>query len=318
MSDWLGSHDYISPSMGQSFDNAEGIVDWYINKLTQHQGDDLGILALLTAISTKGTQFLDIIGKYSGDIDAKLAQTGDKNILIHDMKDNYHASQNIVIPVHGIDSLEFKAIYGGGTDDLYNGTYNQIVAKLAGIATNMTNNGVPAGATFINAYRTTIINRHNAQQQAIQLIADDIILARQLVAQLSTLINGGRGWLTFYYTGIASDYEPLVNVFFALNLLKNHATGHYQRIIPAASFRRMCIHIFKPGEMVELIIGAENCWISTALDADHPVQNGYNAIAGSHVTVNPSVFGDPTKKFIIATNESLTANTDVIFNIIKP
>ena len=65
---WQGSHDFITPSMKASPENAEGIVDYYLNKVTAHQGDNAGILALKNAVATKAGQFLDIRAKYSGDI----------------------------------------------------------------------------------------------------------------------------------------------------------------------------------------------------------------------------------------------------------
>jgi hypothetical protein len=314
---WLGSHDYITPSMNASMENAEGIVDYYLNKVTAHQGDNAGILALKNAVATKAGQFLDIRAKYSGDIGAKLAQTEDQNSIRGDMKDTLWEAFNLVIPINGKGTLGFNTIYANGTDELYNGKHLNMVAGLGGLSNLMNANGCAAAGTVISNYRTTIINRHTAQQTAIQLINDDVISEKQLVTDLSAIINQGRGYLIFNYGGTVG-YEASVNMYFPLNLLQSHPTGHYQRIIPAGSFRRMCIHIFKPGEMAELIVGDKDVWVSTAADADHPQPTGYYAIAGSHVTVNPSVFGDPAKKFIIATNLDLTDSTDLIFNIIKP
>jgi len=314
---WDGSHDFIKASMKYSMDNAEGIVDYYKNKVTQHQLDDPGILNLKNLVTPKAVQFIDLCGKYSGDVSGKLAQTSAKDVLIGDMRERMTAAKNIVIPVHGLGTLEYEIIYAGGLDDLYNGTYNQVIARLLGIANKMTLQSVPAAALYVNNYRTEIMNRHTSQQNDIQMITDDSILMKSLVVDLGRIINCGRGWLIFHFGGI-ENYETTVDSYFPLNLLRTHSTGHYQRIIPAAEFRRMCIHIFKPGERAELIVGDKDVWVSTAEDANHPQATGYHALAGSNVTIDPLLMGDPLKKYVIATNVDLTDSTDLIFNIIKP
>src|ERR1035437_645142 len=94
---WDGSHNFIKASMEYSFDNAEGIVDYYIIKLQQHEMDDPGLLNLLNLVSPKGQQFLTLCGKYQGDISAKLAQSSDKNVLVGDMQEKMTEGKNIVI-----------------------------------------------------------------------------------------------------------------------------------------------------------------------------------------------------------------------------
>jgi hypothetical protein len=314
---WQGGANIFIISMEASLENALNIVVYHLYILTARQGEGAGFLAMLNDFSPDALLFINAVGVLTGDKEAKVILTDAFESEFKDMPAKLDEIDSLVRLVWAVGTDEYNLIMGRTRDRFYQGAYEQRLAALEGMATEMTTQGVPDGATAALAYRTLIKNRRLTQSTRMDKVGTDNTSINALRDRLTAKLNKNRGWLIFNYAEQA-DFQKQINAFFPLNLLGDRSVkGHYQLITPKADFRKICIHQFKEGEMVEIIVGAANVWISMADDATLPMPLNYKAIALSHVTVDPSVFGDLTKKYVMATNTDLTTSSDIIFNIIK-
>jgi len=181
----------------------------------------------------------------------------------------------------------------------------------------MTNQNVPLGATAVSDYRTKIIDRDNKQHSRMDSVGQDSVKAGDFNQILTKKLYKNMGTLISQF-GDNDNCEEMVKKYFPLNLLGSRAEkGHYQLMVPKATFRRICIHQWKEGEMAEMSVTGADLWISTADNANNPVTSGFLLKNGQIIIINPDQFGDLNKKFMIATNISLTDSADLIFNIVQ-
>jgi len=315
---WKGGSNVFILSMEASLENALNIVVYHKNKLIARQGDGAGWMAMKDDFVPDADLFIELIGLITGDKESQTILTAAFESEFVDMPTKLDEIDSLVRLVHAVNSTEYNLIMGRTRDRFYDGSYEDRQAALLGIANEMHDQGVPDGETFALAYRTDIANKRLKQSTRITKVGTDSTSINTLRETLIRKLNKNRGWLFFNYA-MDNDCQKQINAMYPLNLLGDRSVkGHYQLIIPKSDFHKICIHEFKEGEKVEIVVGDADVWISTADNASSGITSGYLALAGTTVTVDPSVFGDLSKKYIIATNVSLTTSSDIIFNIIKP
>lgn len=317
-SGWQGASNAFIKPMEQSIENAGNIVIFHLSRLDTHKTEGTWQLAMFNDFKVPANSFLTLTGQQAGDKQAQVVLTEDFESEFKDMHtklDEFDSLVRIVLPVN---STGYNLIFGRNRDRFYQGSYQMRIDSLAGMATEMTAQTVPDAATATLAYRDEIIGKRATQSTRMTKVGTDGTSVDTLRQTLIKKLNKNLGGLKFNF-GDEDNCQEIVNKYFPLNILGDRSVkGHYQLIVPKSDFRKVAIHLFKEGEMVELEIGDADVWISMADNANSPVPSGFRAIAHSVVTVNPVMFGDLTKKYIIATNVNLTISTDLIFNIIKP
>jgi hypothetical protein len=225
---------------------------------------------------------------------------------------------DLVRAVHHVNSEKYNMIWGRTRSRFYHGSYNARLGALDGLANAMTEQGVPLGATAVIAYHDNIVARHNEQQKRMSAKDGNRIDINTLRKILIKKLNKNRNGLMYFF-GDDDLCEQIVKNYFPINLLGDRSIkGHHQLIVPKRSFRKIGIHTFKEGEKIKIEVSGSDVWICTADDAKRGKKSGYKAVNGTHVIIEPSELGDLNKKFLIATNDSLTASCNLIFNIIKP
>ena len=316
--EWSGAANVFVVSMEISLENALSIVVYHLTRLIARQGDGTGFMDMLNDFQGPANKFIGFMGQQTTDKEAQTILTEDFESEFKDMSANLDNFDSLVRDIFPVNSTPYNLIMGRTRDRFYIGSYNQRIGALTGMANEMNDQGVPLGQTAVLAYRDSIVDKHTTQQTRMDKVGAGSINIDDLRNTLIKKLNKDRGWLLFNY-GDGDDCQTQVNKFYPLNILGDRSVkGHYQLIVPKADFRKICIHLFTDLEMVDLVIGDEDVWISTAANANNPVASGYRAIAGTTVRVSPTVFGDLTLKYIIATSISLTGSSDVIFNIVKP
>jgi len=314
---WQGSGNPLIRPMEESVANANNIVIYHYDVLTIRQGEDAGILAMHTDLKPHVLTLESLLGKQESDKPAQTAQTDNAESAFAQMASKLDEFEVLTTAIHPLHSLPYNIIWGNNRNRFYNGTYLQRLSSLVGLAASMTAQAVPLGAAAVTAYHDDIKARQLAQKKMIVATGDDSLKIKETIQILIKKLNKNLGWLKFYF-GDEDDCQASINEFFPLNLITNKSSkGHYQLLVPKGDFRKICIHTFKTGEKIDIKVGASDVWISTANDASSPIPSGYKAIAGSTVTIDPSLLGDLTKKYIMATNVNLTTTCDLIFNIVK-
>ena len=316
-SGWQGAYNVFIIAMEIGLPNALAIVVYHLFRLDKHKTDGPTQLAMFNDFSVPAQQFISKMGTLTGDKEAQVQLTDIFESEFKDMSSMLDKFDDMTRVVHGKNTDEYKLIWGSTRNRFYQGGYDERLAALEGLATEMTTQTVPLGATAVLDYRTLIIQKHQTQANRIDSVGSDRVAIDQLRQILIKKLNKNRGGLIFSF-GDLDDCQRRVNSYFPLNLLGDRSVkGHHQLIIPHGDFREVCIHTFLPNDKVELQIGGADVWISTSDNANAGITSGYHGVAGTSLTVLPSVFGDLTKKHIIATNVNLTESCDLIFNIIK-
>ena len=90
----------------------------------------------------------------------------------------------------------------------------------------------------------------------------------------------------------------------------------YTLLVPSASLRKICIHLFKEGEMVQMTNNRSvDLKIGLALNAKATVLIWYTLRAGQTVTINPRLLGDVAMKYVMTENEDIDITGDITFII---
>ncbi len=314
---YQGSSNPCIKPMEQSIENAVNIVVYQLNRLIERQGDGAGFLAMLNDFQPEANNFLNLTGAQTGDKEAQVILTADFESEFSEMAPQLDGFDSLLRIVHAVGTTPYNLVMGRTRDRFYHGSYEMRIAALLGMSNEMTAQTVPDGATAVIAYRDGIILKHATQSAKIGQVGNDGSSVNTLRNSLIKKLNKNRGWLLFNYA-MADDCEEQVNKFYPTNIMGDRSIkGHYQLIVPKVDFRKVCIHIFKADEMIDIEVGDADVWLSTADNANNAVPSGYKAVAHSILRINPSVLGDLTKKYIIATNVNMTTSTDLIFNIVK-
>jgi len=304
-------------SMELSIENALGIIIYHLARLFLHKGDGTWQLDMYNDFEVPANKFISLVGLKSGDSAMQKSHTFLLESVFSDMSINLKKFDTLTRAVHDVDTSEYSDIWFAGRSIFYQGSYNIRLTALEGLANRMSLKNVPLGAAAVTDYHASIKARFAQQQDTmgkINVVAKEVEETRQILIKKLYKNCGG---LIFHF-GDDNDCQSKVSGYFPLNLLGDRSSkGHNQLIVPKGDFRKVCIHIFKAGEKVEIIALGADVWISTADDADHPIASGYKAVNGTRVSIDPLLLGDLSKKYIMATNVNLTDSCDLIFNIVK-
>ncbi len=304
--------------MNVSIPNSVGIVRYHLIRAEAHKGDSPLILAMYNDFSVPANQYIDLFGDRTGDKSTQVILTDIFKLEFKDMSKNLKKFNQLTLDVLDVDSDDYRLIWGFNRNRFYKGSYESRLAALAGLAKIMADKNVPLGATAVLDYRTDIINKHNAQQVGMDLVGNDTGAMYALNHILTKKLNKNRGVLFSLY-GDDDDCEDKVKKFYPLNLLGSRSEfGHNQLIVPHSDFRRVCIHLPKEGETLDVLATGGDAWIALGDNANNPITSGFLAKDGVQTKgLKFDALGDITKKFIMATNVSLSNSCDLILNINK-
>ncbi len=314
---WTGASNVFAYVLDRSIVLAVMIISYHLSRLFAHKGEGASQLAMYNDFEPSATSFLQFVGTKKGDITAQKELTKEFESEFKDMASKLDEFDSLTRDVHPVNSSKYNLIWGTNRYKYYQGSYDDRIASLFGLANEMTNQTVPLGAAAVLEYRTEIMDKHTAQRNRMVTVGNDKFSLSDLRYILSKKLNKNRGGLLFRY-GDLDNCEELVKSYFPINLLGDHGmSGHYQMIVSKGDFDRVCIHLAKKGEKYYILAKGADLWISSADNSDNPVASGFLAKDGIPYTIEPEEIGDITKKFIMATNLNLTSSADLIFNIVK-
>ncbi len=318
MTGWQGAYNSFNIPMEKNHENSANITSYHLYRLDKHKIDGPWQLAMYNDFSVPANQYIAKFGLLEGDKEAQTKLTEYFETEFKEMSTKLDGFDDLVRLIHPVNSEKYDLIWGRTRERFYQGSYEIRLANLEGLATEMTTQLVPDGAAAVLAYKADIIAKHKTQQDRMDAVNIDLQAMNQLRKILIKKLHKNKGGLIFNF-GDYDDCQRRVNSYFPLNLLGDRSLkGHYQLIVPKSNFRKICIHTWKLGEKVHIEAVGADLWISTAENADGPITSGYHIAAGTSITIDPLLLGDLTKKYVIATNVSLTDSCDLIFNIIKP
>ena len=128
--------------------------------------------------------------------------------------------------------------------------------------------------------------------------------------------------LWYVYCGLIMvfiDNPSKALAFFPMELIyKATREKKYTMLVPAHIIKKICLHLFKVGEMVTMTNnGTVELKVGLALKASSYVLVWYTLAAGQTVKINPLSLGNISYKYVMVKNDDLETRGDITF-IINP
>ncbi len=320
---WQASHNPFRAAMEESVENALGIATFTRNMLFANKDNtDTGFGILFSETEAKYNALLDALGIKGSNESNKLANTEHVGLMYQDMKEKLDHFDDLIRPVFGKSTLEYKTLWGNNRNRFYRGSLEQRETALLSFATSMqAYSDLADVATEVISYYKTLKLAREAQQGLIGGYKTNSIEARNAVQALILQFDRNLGWLKFYY-GLYPDAPTKINAFFDLSKIINHGNNkNYSLHIPIGGFAKVCRHAFKPTDKVKIMVdGTEDLWIGLSLDGKTPANqsNAFHAAAGTTIEKPASeIFPDFTHRVVTASNTSQTNPSHLVFEIIE-
>ena len=319
---WQGSKNPLRVPMLESVANAIGILTFTRNALFANIGNpDPGFLQIFKETDFLYQQVLVIYGAKGSAETAKTANTASVELLFTGMKTNLDAFDDAVRPVFGKGSLEYESVWGKTRDRFYQGSYEERISALLGLATAMHDYPALASAEgLVNDYYKSVLLGRETQQGLISSFKTDGVSGTTLIEACIKQMDRNLGWLKFFFA-LQTDAQAQVNNFFDLSKIITHASKEYPVNVSKASWAVACIHTFKSTDMLEITVdGPEDVLICLKEDGKVPCgTTAYRGISGTKVKVLATViFPDLTSgRQVIGTNTSMVQATHFIITIIE-
>ena len=320
---WQASHNPFRAAMEESVENALGIATYTCNMLFANKDNsDAGFGILYSETDALHNALLDALGIKGSRESSKTATTEQLDLLFQNMKEKLDHFDDLIRPVFGKNTLEYKTLWGNNRNRFYRGSFEQRESALKGFATAMqAYSDLTDVADEVIHYYKSLHLALEAQQVLKGDFKSDSIEVRNAIEALIIQQDRILGWLKFYYASHA-DAQLKVSAFFDISKIINHGNNkNYSIHIPIGGFVKVCRHTFKPTDKVKITIdGTEDVWIGLTADGKAPANqsNAFHAVAGTTIEKPASeIFPDFTHRVVTASNSSLTSPSHLVFEIVE-
>ncbi len=321
--DWQGSHNSLRSPMEETIENGFGIVTYTRNALFAYKDNvEPGFNVIYMETDAAYNALCAALGVKGGTDTTKQANTENVEAVYAKMKVNLDHFDDLVRPVFGKNTLQYKTIWGTDRNRFYRGSYEQRESALKSLATVMGNyTGLTAVITLVNAYYLECKNARQAQQGLITNFKNQ---GSDVHATMETCIlqmDRNLGWLKFFYA-LQPDAQAKVNAFFDLNKIINHANNKiYIAHVPIGGFAALCRHQFVATDRIIIKVdGPEDALVGLSINS-HTSCDPATAFLAAAGTVTDKlagdIFPDFTNKQVIVLNTSQTTATHITFEIIE-
>ena len=319
---WQASKNPFRAAMLESVANATGIVTFTRNALlVSSTNPDPGFMKIFKETDFLYQQVVVIYGIKGSTETNKTANTANVELLFTGMKTNLDAFDDAVRAISAKGSLEYNSIWGKNRNRFYEGTYEERLSALLGLANAMdAYSDMGDAAKLVMTYYNSVLSAREIQQGLITSFKKDGVNGTTLLEACILQMDRNLGWLKFFYA-LQIDAQAQVNTFFDLAKIITYASKVYPTNISKASWAVACIHTLKATDTIEIQVdGPEDVLICLKEDSKNPCgTTAYRATAGTKIKVlAPVIFPDLTAgRQIIGTNTSMAQATHFILSIIE-
>ncbi|MEI8203094.1 MAG: hypothetical protein WCH34_08795 [Bacteroidota bacterium] len=319
MSSPVGTHMGKNPlklAMESSIPNAAEISEVVATNVFNKKGTDTRINDLNTYYAPKNAAFQVEVAKQIAD--KLFQQSATKQIVttVKGTKLELKSWKKQIVAVYDEGTEEYDRLLIGGLSSFYQGSRK---ARLMRINALITAIGDDASLATLKAqiqlFADAFTAKKGNQAEDKQAVKDD-------TSDINTLRNTCIKGLWYVYCGLIMvfiDNPSKALAFFPMELIyKATREKKYTMLVPAHIIKKICIHLFKAGEMVTMTNnGSVELKVGLALKANSNVLVWYTLAAGQTVKVNPISLGNVAYKYVMVKNEDLETRGDITF-IISP
>ena len=321
--DWQGSRNCLRVPMAETLENGLGIITYTRNALYAFIGNqNPGFNIIYLETDAVYANLCDKLGIKGGTDTTKQANTENVEAVYAKMKVNLDHFDDLVRPVFGKNTLQYKTIWGSDRNRFYRGSYEQRESALNSMATAMANyQGLTAVIAVVHAYFLECKNARQGQQGLITNFrnqgADVYIAMEACILQMDRNL----GWLKFFYA-LQPDAQAKVNSFFDISKIMHHTHNRiYVAHIPIGGFVALCRRQFVATDRIIIKVdGPEDAYVGLSIDSHTPCDPATAFLAASSTVTDKlagEIFPDFTNKQVIVLNTSLTTATHIVFEIIE-
>jgi len=321
--DWQGSHNALRAPMEETLENGFGIMTYTRNALYAFIGNaDPGFNIIFLETDAVYDLLCTALGVKGGTDTTKQANTDNVVAVYAKMKVNLDHFDDLIRPVFGKNTLQYKTIWGANRNRFYRGSYEQIESALNSMAEAMANyTGLTAVIAAVNAYHNECQHARQDQQGLITNFrnqgADVYIAMEACILQMDRNL----GWLKFFYA-LQPDAQAKVNSFFDITKIMHHSHNKiYVVHVPKGGFAAVCRHQFIATDRVIIKVdGPEDAYVGLSIDSHTSCDPATAFLAASSTVTDKlagEIFPDFTNKQVIVLNTSQTTATHITFEIVE-
>ena len=301
--------------MLSSIFNAGTISAYLENALYTNRLSDSRIMVLYNYFTPLDTIIQNIIAVLSGTILNRKAATRQVELTQKGMQPHVHGIFFETEKAYAKTTAEYQSLTIGGTESFYGGSRYSIETRITNYIT-----ATGTDVTLDTARAIAVDLLASISGDITDQTSEKVNVNTNKVAVKTAVANSTTG-VWYCYLGLMMVYilTPLAAIaYLPMTFIYKAAKQQIKTLmVPKASIRKILSHLFKVGEtFTAKNNGTVDLWIGLAETATDPVLVWYLLPAGATVTdIAYSLLGNPTFKFVMTKNASLTTAGDLTFTV---
>ncbi len=302
-------------AMLSSVDNAGTISGTVMNNLNLKKGTDSRIMDAYNYYLPFDTAVQNTVVALRQAINEKLTSTKVIQLTEKGFALRLHA---IFIGVEGVyvkHSSNYDRLLIGGAESFESVTRNLQKDRLIALETAIGSDvSLTAVKALVTSLKNDVISGISGQQSEIMNVSTDSASVKTVVSNATTAL-----WVVYFMLMIIFIANvSLAIAYFPMTFIYKAAKQMIKTVyVPKATIKKILSHLFKIGEtFTAKNNGTVDLWIGLAETSTSDVLVWYLLPAGATVTdIAYSLLGNPTFKFVMTKNASLTTAGDLTFTV---
>ncbi len=283
------------------------ISKYVMDALNGYTGTDPKVIALKAYYTPKHEALVADAAKKETNVNTRIEDTKTIKKTIKDFGIELNDWVSQIIAVHKIGSEKYDLLMMGGRTSFTTGSREAKALRMETLAQTIgTDLALAALKAQVIAYHADF-NAQTGKQTV-----DKTTVGINIVEVSNAQKDCAKG-LWYVYCQLIMVYidNPLLALaFFPMTLIyKAEHEKRYGLLVPAHTFRKICIHLFKVGETVTLSNkGLVALQIALSSSSKTLPVTWYILPAGTTITINFALLGNISNKFMLVKNVDLTEN----------
>ena len=321
--DWIGSRNPFRAAMEASVSNALSIGTYTNNVLYANRNNpDPGFMALYNETNISMEMLRNAMGAKGSVASAKGATTKYMKSEFKNMKDKLNHFDDLIRPVLGSGSSDYRSVWGKNRNRFYHGSYASRAIALVGFAGGLERFPALASAVVeVNEYHDKLIDSRCSQAGLIGSFKHNSVAVKNAVEDLILQMERNLSWLRFFYARVPGGRSK-VNAFFDIKRIMRHANRKaYVHHVAISGHVKVCRHQFKETDRIKITVDglADLYFFLIANSKMHfpDINKTYCAKAGTIIELPAKeIFPDFTHKQVMVYNLNPEKDSHYIFEVI--
>ena len=321
--DWIGSRNPFRAAMEASVSNAMSIGTYTLNSLYNARNNpDPGFMALYNETDISMEVLINAMGVKGSVATIKGATTNFMKSEFKNMKDKLNHFDDLIRPVLGSGSSDYRSVWGPNRNRFYHGSYASRAEALTAFAGGLERFPTLATAVVeVNEYHNSLFDTRRSQIGLISNFKQNSATVKNAIEDLILQMERNLSWLRFFYARVPGGRSK-VNAFFDIRRIMRHANRKvYVHHVAISGHVKVCRHQFKETDRIKITVDglADLYFFLIANGKMHfpDINSTYCAKAGTIIELPAKeIFPDFTYKQVMVYNLNPEKDSHYIFEVI--